>query len=158
MPAAHSVDRLAGNGGQARFGPTCRAVNDLPDVIEVDRIIFDKAHLLTFRSVKHLLFYCRCRIVTCATNPRSVSLCGTWGPLLLARLHCYVAHFNCEQELNSTCSRSFLDQHTSCYRDALLSNARLTFTPQKFLGIRPQAQSRAPLPSFIAGKEAFEPR
>ncbi|WP_223914406.1 hypothetical protein [Arthrobacter sp. NicSoilC12] len=77
MPAAHSVDRFAGGGGQARFGPTRGAVNDLPDVVGLDRIIFEKTHLLTFRSVKHLLFYCRCRIVTCATNPRSVSLCGT---------------------------------------------------------------------------------
>src|SRR3954468_19690993 len=95
------------------------------------------------------------RIVTCTTNGRSISLCGSLSPLLLARLHCYVAHFHCEQELNSTCSRSFLDQHTSWYRDALLSNARLTFTPQEFLGIRrPSPESGAP-PQLHCGERSI---
>jgi hypothetical protein len=38
--------------------------------------------------------------------------------------------FNCEQELNSNCSRRILAQHIRCCRHALLSNARLTFNPR----------------------------
>jgi hypothetical protein len=51
-------------------------------------------------------------IVICGTIDLCVSKCGRFGALLLACCHCYVAHFQCEQELNSTCSRSNLAQHT----------------------------------------------
>src|SRR6478672_6951077 len=102
-----------------------------------------------------LTFYGLARIVICTTICTFVSQCGLWRPLLLARLHCYVAHFNCEQELNSTCSRSFLDQHTRWYRDALLSNARLTFTPLKVSRHSPPSPESGAPPQFHCGERSI---
>lgn len=92
------------------------------------------------------------RIVICDTLAQFVSLCGRSSPLLLASWHCYAAHFQCEQELNSTCSRRILAQHIRCCRHALLSNARLTFPPFEVLRHSPPAQRRAPLPSSHCGE------
>jgi hypothetical protein len=114
-----------------------RLAEFLPSLVALWQIKFGKLLNPIDRSVKHLLFIWHFRIVIWATLPHSVSRCGRSGPLLLASFHCYVAHFNCEQELNSTCSRRILDQPTCWRRHALLSNARLTFAPKKFLGIRP---------------------
>jgi hypothetical protein len=122
------------------------------------RTIFDECPVRSPEDNKYVLVGWPYGIVTYTTFRLSVSGCGTCRPLLLASSHCYDAHFNCEQELNSTCTRSFLDQHTRCNRDALLSNARLTFTPQRFLGIRPSPVSGAPPQSSLPGKTAFEPQ
>jgi hypothetical protein len=97
-------------------------------------------------------FCCRSRIVIWSTLAKFVSLCGRSRPLLLASCHCYAAHFQCEQELNSTCSRRILAQHIRCCRHALLSNARLTFPPSEVLRHSPPAQRRAPLPSSHCGE------
>src|SRR4029453_19322847 len=85
----------------------------------------------------------------------SVSRCGRSGPLLLASFHCYVAHFNCEQELNSTCSRRILDQPTCWRRHALLSNARLTFPPQEVFRHSPKPSVGRHSPDLIAGKASI---
>ncbi len=98
------------------------------------------------------------RIVICSTIDPLVSKCGRFGALLLACCHCYVAHFQCEQELNSTCSRSNLVQHTRWRRDPLLSNASLTFHPKEVSGIRPLAQRWAPFPKLIAGTTSIRSR
>ena len=89
------------------------------------------------------------------TIPRSVSRCGTYGPSLLARSHCYVAHFNCEQELNSICSHSFRDQHTRWYRDALLSNPGLTFTPPESSSHSPPSPESGVSPQFHCGERSI---
>jgi hypothetical protein len=104
------------------------------------------------RTDNNRYFCSSSRIVICDTLAQFVSLCGRSRPLLLASCHCYAAHFQCEQELNSTCSRRILAQHIRCCRHALLSNARLTFPPSEVLRHSPPAQSRAPLPSSHCGE------
>jgi hypothetical protein len=120
-----------------------------------ERTFFDRNDPRRALPKKRASFSSVGRIVICATFGPFVSPCGPCGALLLASSHCYVAHFNCEQELNSTCSRSFLDQRTRCIRDALLSNARLTFAPLRVFRHSPPAQSRAPLPSFHCGERSI---
>jgi hypothetical protein len=72
-------------------------------------------------------------IVICGTIDLCVSKCGRFGACYLQVFIVTLHTFKCEQELNSTCSRRTLAQHTRCCRHALLSNARLTFTtPRSF--------------------------
>src|SRR5436190_24073361 len=94
----------------------------------------------------------------CGTIVRFVSKCGQFGTLLLASSLCYVAHFKCEQELNSICSRSDRAQHTRWFFDELLSNACLTFDPKKVSGIRPLPSVGRPSPSHCGEQTSIRSR
>lgn len=94
-----------------------------------EEIKFEKTVFSPDRSIIPFEFSTVDRIVIRSTIAVFVSGCGLFDALLLASSLCYVAHFKCEQGLNSNCSRRFQAQHTSWRSNALLSNASLTSYP-----------------------------